>query len=73
MAIYDQSYTPWTGTYSSRAARVRAMIAMEIAQPFKNLWVLLTVLVAFSIVGSWLLLLFFATSSQVVPVACSDG
>ena len=67
MAIYDQSYTPWTGTYSSRAARVRAMIAMEIAQPFKNLWVLLTVLVAFSIVGSWLLLLFFATSSQVVP------
>ncbi|MBI3858604.1 MAG: hypothetical protein HY293_23200, partial [Planctomycetes bacterium] len=67
MAIYDQSYTPWTGTYSSRAARVRAMIAMELAQPFKNVWVLMTVLLAFSVVGSWLLILFFATSSQILP------
>ncbi|HZE98958.1 MAG TPA: ABC transporter permease subunit [Planctomycetota bacterium] len=67
MAIYDQSYAPWTGTYSSRLSRIRAMIAMELAQPFKNLWVLIIVLFSFSIVGSWLLLLFFATSSQVIP------
>ncbi|MBV8880290.1 MAG: ABC transporter permease subunit [Planctomycetaceae bacterium] len=68
MAIYDQSYTPWTGTYSSRLARVRAMIAMELGLPFRNTWILITVLAAFSIVGSWLLLLFLATSSQVPPI-----
>jgi hypothetical protein len=67
MAIYDQSYTPWNGEYSSRWSRIRAMIEMELVQPFKNIWVLLTVLVAFSVVGSWLLLLFFASSSQVLP------
>ena len=67
MAIYDQSYTPWTGEYASRWTRIRAMIEMELVQPFKNIWVLLTVLVAFSVVGSWLLLLFFASSSQVLP------
>src|SRR5436190_1756117 len=73
MAIYDQSYMPWTGVCSSRAARVRAIIAMELAQPFKNIWVLLVTLLAFSVVGSWLLLLFFATSSQVlVPMVTGN-
>ncbi len=67
MAIYDQSYTPWTGTYAPRWARIRAIVAMEIAQPFRNVWILLVVLLAFSVVGSWLLLLFFASSSQVLP------
>lgn len=67
MAIYDQSYTPWTGTYASRAARVRAMIAMELAQPFANRWILIIILLAFMIVGSWLLILFLATSSQIIP------
>lgn len=67
MAIYDQSYTPWTGTYASRASRIRAIISMELALPFKSIWILLVVLLAFSVVGSWLLLLFFATSSQVLP------
>jgi hypothetical protein len=67
MAIYDQSYTPWTGTYSSRAARVRALIAMELVQPFANRWILIIILLAFMIVGSWLLLLFLATSSQIIP------
>lgn len=67
MAIYDQSYTPWTGTYASRAARVWAMISMEISQPFRNVWVLIIVLLAFSVVGSWLLILFLATSSQILP------
>lgn len=67
MAIYDQSYTPWTGTYASRAARVRALIAMELAQPFANRWILIIILLAFMIVGSWLLILFLATSSQIIP------
>jgi len=68
MAIYDQSYTPWTGTYTSRAARIRAMIAMELALPFRNTWILIVVLAAFSIVGSWLLVLFLITSAQVPPI-----
>jgi len=68
MAIYDQSYTPWTGTYTSRAARIRAMIAMELALPFRNTWILIVVLASFSIVGSWLLVLFLITSAQVPPM-----
>src|SRR6516162_7404892 len=55
MAIYDQSYTPWTGTYTSRADRIRAMIAMELALPFRNTWVLI-------------LVLFLITSAQVPPL-----
>ena len=72
MAIYDQSYTPWTGTYTSRAARIRAMVAMELAQPFKNVWVLVSVLLAFSLVIGWLLILFIAGSSQ-VPLPFAMG
>jgi ABC-type transport system involved in multi-copper enzyme maturation permease subunit len=68
MAIYDQSYTPWTGLYTSRAARVRAMIAMELALPFRSTWILIVVLGAFAIVGSWLLVLFLITSAQVPPL-----
>lgn len=68
MAIYDQSYTPWTGTYASRAARIRAMIGMELALPFRNTWILIIVLLAFSIVLSWLLVLFLITSAQVPPL-----
>ncbi|HVR83234.1 MAG TPA: ABC transporter permease subunit [Planctomycetota bacterium] len=68
MAIYDQSYTPWTGTYTSRAARIRAMIEMELSLPFRNTWILIVVLAAFAIVGSWLLVLFLITSAQVPPV-----
>jgi len=68
MAIYDQSYTPWAGTYTSRVARIRAMIAMELALPFRNTWVLIVVLSAFAIVGSWLLVLLLITSAQVPPL-----
>lgn len=68
MAIYDQSYVPWAGTYTSRAARIRAMIAMELALPFRNTWVLIVVLSAFAIVGSWLIILFLISSAQVPPV-----
>lgn len=67
MAIYDQSYAPWTGTYASRATRIRAIIEMELALPFKNIWVLLIVLLAFSLVMGWLLILFLAGSYQTLP------
>lgn len=67
MAIYDQSYMPWTGTYTSRWARIRSIIAMELALPFRKVWIMLIVYLSFSIVGSWLILLFLATSSQILP------
>lgn len=67
MAIYDQSYAPWNGTYASRAARIRAMVAMELAQPFKNVWLLIIVLMTFSLVAGWLFVLFFVSSYQVLP------
>jgi hypothetical protein len=67
MAIHDQSYAPWSGTVASRGSRIRAMIGMELLQPFRNLWILLIIIMAFMIVGSWLLLLFFAASQQVIP------
>ena len=72
MAIYDQSYTPWIGTFASRAARIRAMIAMELAQPFKNLWVLIIVILSFSLVLGWLLILF-AVGSQQIPLPALFG
>jgi ABC-type transport system involved in multi-copper enzyme maturation permease subunit len=62
MAVYDQTYRPWTGTYGSRAGRVWAMIRMEIVQPFRNIWVLIVILAAFALVIAWLLLLFIALS-----------
>jgi ABC-type transport system involved in multi-copper enzyme maturation permease subunit len=64
MAIYDQSYAPWTGTYASRATRIRSIVEMELAQPFKNIWVLLIVLLAFALVLGWLLILFLVGSVQ---------
>lgn len=62
MAVYDQSYQPWNGTYGSRAGRIWAMVRLEIVQPFRNIWVLLVVMAAFSLVLAWLLLLFIALS-----------
>jgi ABC-type transport system involved in multi-copper enzyme maturation permease subunit len=67
MGIYDQSYMPWTGTYTSRWTRIRSIIAMELALPFRKVWIMLIVYLSFSIVGSWLILLFLATSSQILP------
>jgi hypothetical protein len=67
MAVYDQSYAAWAGAYTSRWGRIRAMVAMELAQPFKNVWLLLILILAFTIVGGWLLILFFAATQQVLP------
>jgi ABC-type transport system involved in multi-copper enzyme maturation permease subunit len=67
MAVHDLSYTPWTGTPSSRGAAVRAIIGLELMRPFRNLWVRLVVIGGFMITGGWLLLLFFAASQQELP------
>jgi ABC-type transport system involved in multi-copper enzyme maturation permease subunit len=60
MAVYDQTYRPWTGSYGSRAGRIWAMVRLEITQPFKSIWVLIVVLAAFALVMAWLLLIFMA-------------
>lgn len=67
MAVYDQSYAAWSGAYTSRWGRIRAMVAMELAQPFKNVWLLLVLVLAFMIVGGWLIILFFAATQAVLP------
>lgn len=73
MAIYDQSYTPWTGTYASRWSRIRAIIEMELALPFRNAWTLPLICGAFVIVGAWLIVLFILTSIQVkLPIAMGN-
>jgi ABC-type transport system involved in multi-copper enzyme maturation permease subunit len=63
MAIYDQSYTPWAGEYAPRLSRFWAMVQMELAHPFRNIWVMLTIGLAYMIVGSWLLVLFLILSA----------
>jgi ABC-type transport system involved in multi-copper enzyme maturation permease subunit len=63
VAIYEQSYQPWSGRYASRAGRIWAMVRLEITLPFQNVWVLVVVLAAFALVMAWLLLLFIAASS----------
>ena len=68
MAIYDQSYMPWTGIYTSRWARIRSMIAMELAQPFRKAWVMIIMYLSFSIVFGWLIVLFLLTSTQIPPL-----
>lgn len=77
MAVYDQTYRPWTGTYGSRFGRIWAMVRMEVVQPFKNVWVLLVVLAAFALVMTWLLLLFIALSrigmAGAIPVPILSG
>jgi ABC-type transport system involved in multi-copper enzyme maturation permease subunit len=67
MAIYDQSYAPWNGIYASRAARIRALVAVELALPFRNIWLLIIVFMTFSLVAGWLFVLFFVSSYQVLP------
>jgi hypothetical protein len=67
MGVYDQSYAAWSGAYASRWGRIRAIVEMELAQPFKNVWILLVVILAFTIVAGWLIILFFAATQQVLP------
>jgi hypothetical protein len=44
------------------------MVRLGLAQPFRNLWVLLTVILAFTITAGWLIVLFFAAQQpQSVP------
>ncbi len=67
MAVHDQSYAAWTGAYTSRWARIRAIVGMELVQAFSNLWLLLLLILAFMIVSGWLIILFFAATQQVLP------
>src|SRR5881296_168777 len=69
MAIYEQSYQPWSGTYGSRAGRIWAMVRLEITQPFKSVWVLIVILAAFALVMAWLLILFIAASNPAAEKA----
>lgn len=73
MAVHDLSYTPWSGTPTSRAAAVRAMIGMELLRPFRSLWVRVVVIAAFMITGGWMFLLFFAASQQELPSLISGN
>ena len=68
MAVYDQSYAPWEGTLAPRWRRIAAIVTMEIARPFRSLWVRLVVGTAFAITTGWLLILFFAASQQTLPM-----
>jgi hypothetical protein len=67
MTLHDLSYAPWNGETTPRWRRIAAMVRMELAVPFRNVWILLFVLLSFTIVGSLLLILFFAASSQMLP------
>ncbi len=57
MAVYDQSYTPWSGSYAPRPARIWAIVLPGLARPFKNIWILLVTILCFMIVGAWILIL----------------
>lgn len=73
MAVYDQSYWPWSGAYTSRARRVAALAWMDLALAFRSRRTLLVVALTFVVVGSWLLILFIAASQQVpVPFALGN-
>ncbi len=63
MAVYDQSYRPWSGTYTGRAARIWAMVRPGLVQPFKNIWILLVVLFAWVLVAVWLLILLMVAQA----------
>src|SRR5688572_11745785 len=73
MAVYDQSYRPWTGKYTPRPWRLWAMVQIGVFEPLKSLWILLVVILAFTIVVGWLLVLFFAASQQMIPAFVSGN
>lgn len=67
MAIHDPTYVPWEGMPEPRWRRIAAMARLDFLLPFRSPWVLVAVLFAFTLVGSLLLILFFAASSQILP------
>jgi len=68
MAVYDQSYRPWSGPYAGRLSRIWALVRPGLATPFRSLWILIVVILAFMIVAGWLLILFAVASSQMPQV-----
>ena len=57
MAIYDQSYDAWSGPATGRLSRILAMVRPGVTAPFRNVWILIIVILAFVIVAAWLLVL----------------
>ncbi len=57
MAIYEQTYQAWTGGYGSRLRRLMSMVRPGLAQPFRNVWLLLVIILAWVIVAAWLMIL----------------
>ncbi len=68
MAVYDQSYAPWSGPYAGRPARIWALVRPGLAAPFRSFWILVVVILAFMIVAGWLLILFAVAASQMPPI-----
>jgi len=68
MAVYDQSYLPWSGTYAGRPSRIWALVRPGLTQPFRSFWILIVIILAFMIVGGWLLILFAVASAQIPQV-----
>jgi len=68
MALYDQSYAPWTGAATGRLARIAAIVRPGLVQPFRNLWILFMVFFSFVLVAAWLIfLLSVATAAAKNP------
>ena len=68
MAVYDQSYEPWSGTCAGRFSRIWALVRPGLAAPFRNFWILVVVILAFMIVAGWLMILFAVASSQIPQI-----
>jgi ABC-type transport system involved in multi-copper enzyme maturation permease subunit len=62
VAIYDQSYAPWSGSYAPRPARIWAAARPGLFQPFKSAWLLTVIILAFVIVCAWLMILLVAST-----------
>jgi ABC-type transport system involved in multi-copper enzyme maturation permease subunit len=63
MAVYDQSYMPWSGPYTGRAARVWAMVRPGLVQPFRNVWILIVIILAWVLVAVWLMILLLVAQA----------
>jgi ABC-type transport system involved in multi-copper enzyme maturation permease subunit len=68
MAVYEQTYLPWSGISASRLSRVWALVQPGLVHPFRSFWTLIVVILAFVLVGGWLLILFAVASSQMPQV-----
>jgi ABC-2 type transport system permease protein len=68
MAVYDQSYQPWSGTYAGRFSRIWALVRPGLTAPFRSFWILIVVILAFMVVAGWLMILFAVAASQMPQI-----